>query len=96
MMKRCPECGFRADDRICPLCGVRMRDLPGAAKSLQTHVHQQSGEACALPNRERRKTMIPPTAGKRSARQSAKPGAAKVLPTILVVVIALLFRACAA
>ena len=52
-MKRCPECGFRANDTVCPLCGVRMRDLPGAAREIKTHTHKQTGERCALPNQKR-------------------------------------------
>ena len=48
-MKRCPECGFRATDHTCPLCGVRMTAYHG---NVQTHSHTQQGEHCVLPNRE--------------------------------------------
>ena len=59
-MKRCPECGVRADDRVCPLCGVRMRELPAAAGAMQTHVHQESGERCGVsPNKTDRKPESP-------------------------------------
>ena len=49
-MKRCPECGFRANDTTCPLCGVKMR---GTAAPIQTHTHAQQGERCVLPNQKK-------------------------------------------
>ena len=48
-MKRCPDCGFRAEESHCPLCGVRMQHT-GAP--VRTHDHTQQGEKCMLPNRE--------------------------------------------
>lgn len=48
-MRRCPECGFRANDTVCPLCGVHMT---GYVAPVQTHNHKQTGERCVLPNRE--------------------------------------------
>lgn len=47
-MRRCPECGFRANDTVCPLCGVRM----GHVNNVPTHTHTGAGERCVLPNRE--------------------------------------------
>ena len=47
-MKRCPDCGFRANDQMCPLCGVRMKEDP----NLRTHVHAQSGERCGVSGKE--------------------------------------------
>ena len=41
-MKRCPECGFRTEDKYCPLCGVRTREM-----EVLTHVHGE-GEECML------------------------------------------------
>ena len=55
-MKRCPECGFRANDTVCPLCGVRMQ---GYSAPISTHTHRQGGEKCVLPNRENPKTDVP-------------------------------------
>ena len=52
-MNRCPDCGFRSKEplRLCPLCGVRMRDDPnGNTVQMQTHVHKERGEECLLPN----------------------------------------------
>ena len=49
-MKRCPECGFRAvdEERVCPLCGVRLKADSGKQQFL--HSHSADGEACMLPN----------------------------------------------
>ena len=55
-MRRCPDCGFRANDTVCPLCGVRMQ---GYSAPISTHEHRQSGERCVLPNHENRKTDAP-------------------------------------
>lgn len=49
-MKRCPDCGFRANDDVCPLCGVKMR---GYSAPVRTHVHSQPGERCVLPNQKK-------------------------------------------
>ena len=97
-MKRCPECGFRANDRICPLCGVKMRDLPGAAREIKTHTHKQSGERCTLPNQERKLTR---PAVREPARAEKRPKSKtpqvqfppKLLPVLVVILIALL-RSC--
>lgn len=86
-MKRCPECGFRAKDDTCPLCGVRMRSI---AKTPNTHAHNQPGEKCVLPRQEK-KTVNIPTARERSRGKSGNP-----LITIAVIVLIILFRSCAA
>lgn len=86
-MKQCPECGFRANDTICPLCGVRMRAI---AKTPNTHAHNQPGEKCVLPRQEK-KTVNIPTARERSRGKSGNP-----LITIAVIVLIILFRSCAA
>ena len=94
-MKRCPECGFRANDHTCPLCGVRMRALPDAAQDLRTHVHRQTGENCVLPNQERQKRFSPPTPSARKQKKQEKKPNTQVLQIIAAVIIFLLFRACA-
>lgn len=86
-MKRCPECGFRAKDDICPLCGVRMKSL---SQKPQTHTHTQPGEKCVLPRQEK-KTVNIPTARERSRGKNGSP-----LVTIVVIVLIFLFRSCAA
>ena len=98
-MKRCPECGFRADDHTCPLCGVRMRNLPGEALEQKTHVHRQQGEQCTLPNRkpEQQVSKIEEAGGHRNRWRSAgstAPVFSKIWQIIAVVLIAVLFRAC--
>ena len=88
-MKRCPECGFRANDGICPLCGVRMQ---ADGVSVQTHTHQQKGERCALPNREvpqQRKEEYRPQDSRRAARGNTSASA-----VIVVIVLFLLLRGC--
>ena len=103
-MKRCPECGFRANDKTCPLCGVRMRDLPGAAPELNTHNHNQSGEQCVLPNQKqpRRPAGNPEMPKPRPQPQPERRPEKKVpqlnispklLPVLAVILIALL-RGC--
>jgi len=94
-MKRCPECGFRANDKICPLCGVKMRELAGTARQITTHVHKQSGEQCALPNRERTAPQPRPNMEKPAPKKTPKtqlPG--KLLP-VLVVLLFVMLRSCA-
>ena len=62
-MKRCPECGFRADDTVCPLCGVKMQRT---SEPVATHKHTQSGETCMLPEKEKseqKRNNKNPTAG---------------------------------
>lgn len=102
-MKRCPDCGFRANDTVCPLCGVRMRDLPGAARELNTHTHRQVGEECVLPNQKRERNPVeyrsPATAERKTREKNFKSTvriSPKVWQSILIVLIAILFRACAA
>ena len=55
VMKRCPDCGFRAkeDIRLCPLCGVRMMyDPNGKAVEKKLHNHTERGEPCFLSDRQ--------------------------------------------
>lgn len=88
-MKRCPACGFRADDQTCPLCGVRMH-ADGA--SVQTHAHQQKGERCALPNREapqQKEEQYHPQNSRRSARGNTSASA-----VIVVIILFMLLRGC--
>ena len=89
-MKRCPECGFRAKDNICPLCGVRMTGISAAGRTLDTHAHRQPGEGCLLPEKEK-KTIRIPTARERKRQKS--PNAVSI---IVVVIIVILMRSCAA
>ena len=103
-MKRCPECGFRANDKTCPLCGVKMRELSGAARELKTHAHKQDGEKCVLPNQER-KPVRPSVREQPSPRVQERPErkpekktpqvniSPKMLPVLAVILIALL-RGC--
>ena len=92
-MKRCPECGFRAKDNICPLCGVRMTGISAAGRTLDTHVHRQPGEDCMLPKKEER-TIKMPTARDTQRRSGGKNEANKLVSVIVVIVIAILMRAC--
>ena len=64
-MKRCPDCGFRANDVVCPLCGVRMQ----AAPEIQTHVHRQTGERCgvSVKEKDRRPDQFRPAAKPKEA-----------------------------
>ena len=105
-MKRCPECGFRADDKTCPLCGVKMVPLTAAAKELRTHNHRQTGETCVLPNQKPVKPPVSrpkqnPTPAEEHTNRwrtagSATPVNPKVWQTVLVIIVVILFRACAA
>ena len=87
-MKRCPECGFRAEDKTCPLCGVRMQTLGGAAREIQTHSHGQTGEKCVLPNQ---KQPVRPQQEKKSSGTKMPP---KFVQIVFFVIIAVLLRAC--
>ena len=87
-MKRCPECGFRANDKNCPLCGVRMQSIAGAARELQTHTHRQDGEKCVLPNQ---KQPVRPQQEKKSSTAKMPP---KFVQIVFVIIIVILLRAC--
>jgi len=56
-MKRCPECGFRADDTRCPLCGVKMQAMFGYEAKL--HAHSEEKETCGFSEPEK-PTVHPP------------------------------------
>ena len=92
-MKRCPECGFRADDAVCPLCGVRMQEY---AAPIRTHAHTRPGEKCALPNRER------PTVGQetpkayqpQNSRRNSAGKPSSVAVTLIVIVLLSVLRSC--
>ena len=58
-MKRCPECGFRTieEERICPLCGVRMKTETD--KRVLLHSHREPGETCVLPRTEQPRKPAP-------------------------------------
>lgn len=88
-MRRCPECGFRADDQICPLCGVRMQHT-GA--SIKTHTHQQQGEYCTLTNKEtpKRDTHYHP---ENSRRKKTTTPSGFVIAVVVIVLISML-RSC--
>ncbi len=87
-MNQCPECGFRAKDTICPLCGVRMRPF---VKRPDTHIHSQRGEKCALPRQER--TIKMPTAREVNRQTKGKTNWVSILA---VIVIAILLHSCSA
>ena len=97
-MKRCPECGFRANDKVCPLCGVKMRDLPGAAQDIKTHTHKQSGERCALPNQERKPIRPVVREPVKAEKQPEKKAPQMNFPTkllpILIVLLFTVLRSC--
>ena len=96
-MKRCPECGFRAADTMCPLCGVKMCVDPAP---IQTHTHSQAGERCTLPNRTRmpvkplptkEETYRPERTGtRRQSRATPNFGA-----VAFIVIVFILLRSCA-
>lgn len=94
-MRRCPECGFRADDTICPLCGVRMRPEPAADAAVQTHVHTEAGEHCgveqkkAAPRPEEYRPERQSTTRQQPEKEKRASGGAK--PIVLWVVIAIVF-----
>ena len=90
-MRRCPDCGFRANDTTCPLCGVKMKPLPAAEKELQTHAHKQAGESCTLPNSMPVKQI---STQKKAKTKNSMPINPKMIQAILVLVIVVLFRAC--
>ena len=89
-MKRCPDCGFRAKDEVCPLCGVRMKSVPSASRTLDTHAHDRPGERCLLPEKEK-KTFTMPTARERQRQKTPN-----MVSLIAVIIVAILMRACAA
>lgn len=88
-MKRCPDCGFRAKDDICPLCGVRMKAVPG---KIQTHAHTQPGEKCTLPRQEQKPIQIP------TARDTnRKPqGKGSWVSVVVIIILFNIIRSCAA
>lgn len=87
-MRKCPDCGFRSEARICPLCGVRMQQT---AAPVQTHVHTQKGERCALPNQQpsKQNTQYQP---QHSKKKSSSPSG--IFVTVAVIVLIALFRSC--
>ena len=87
-MRRCPDCGFRANDTVCPLCGVRMQSIAGANREIQTHTHQQTGEKCALPNQKQ------PVRPQQEKKQSAAKIPSKFVQAIFFIILAILLRAC--
>lgn len=97
-MKRCPECGFRANDTVCPLCGVKMR---GCSAPIRSHNHTQPGEKCVLPNQSKPtvkqvpsgngQPYRPDTTGTRRER-NAKPNFGVV---VFIIIMFILLRSCA-
>lgn len=82
-MRRCPDCGFRAEDSVCPLCGTKMGRITA---TVQTHTHTQQGERCLLPEQERsapKREVTRPTARGRSQQQ---PGAFGVVVAIIILI----------
>ena len=61
-MGQCPNCGWRAEDSVCPLCGVRPRRGPGrecsrcAARRARERRGKAQGERSGSPEAE----MPPP------------------------------------
>lgn len=95
-MKRCPDCGFRANDTICPLCGVRMRPLPDAARQLNTHSHGETGERCILPEeppRLQRPDYRPAPPKSRQTRKKKGNSPSRLYP-ILAIILFVLLRSC--
>ena len=87
-MRRCPDCGFRADDTVCPLCGVRMQTVSGASRQIQTHTHQQTGEKCVLPNQKQ------PVRSQQEKKKSAGKAPPKFVQVVFFIILAILLRAC--
>lgn len=108
MMKRCPECGFRAkeDIRLCPLCGVRMYyDPNGKTVQKKLHKHTERGEVCFLSDRQTQSGKLQKTEHKSVFGQklfTGSSGSAKskspsqIAGIVAVVVLYLLMEACAA
>lgn len=105
-MRRCPECGFRADDTICPLCGVKMRPEPAADAAIQTqtHTHTETGEHCgveqkkAAPRPEQYRPEHQNGSRQQAGRQKASANGQKpiLLWVVLVIVFYVLLNACSA
>ena len=105
-MKRCPDCGFRTkvNERLCPLCGVRMRDDPGGnTVHIQTHVHTQPSEVCTVDfdqpkasvHKPQEQAQYRPVVQERKRSSgSAENKLGKAAVSILVVVFFALLRAC--
>lgn len=87
-MKRCPDCGFRAKDDICPLCGVRMKSVSAPA---QIHTHTQPGEKCVLPRQE--KTVYIPAARERNRQTKGKTNWVSI---VVIIILFNIIRSCAA
>ena len=88
-MKRCPDCGFRAKDDICPLCGVRMKSV---SAPIRTHTHIQPGEKCVLPRQEK-KPIPMPTARETKRQTKGKPSWVSIL---VIIILFNIIRSCAA
>lgn len=99
-MKRCPECGFRAADVVCPLCGVKMQKYTAPIK---THTHIQNGEKCALPNRgpmpatpkQPECEAYSPEQKKSRQQHRATPNFGALVVMIIVYIVYILLRSCA-
>lgn len=87
-MRRCPDCGFRANDTVCPLCGVRMsfQGLP-----LNTHAHTQRGERCVLPNQTQRRQ---PPLNDTKKHEGAQSKLSSYFITIGVIILLSILRSC--
>ena len=70
-----------------------MTGISTAGRTLDTHVHRQPGEDCMLPKKEER-TIKMPTARDTQRRSGGKNEANKLVSVIVVIVIAILMRAC--
>jgi len=96
IMKRCPECGFRAkeDIRLCPLCGVRMMyDPDGKTVQKKTHKHTERGEVCFLSDAEQKPVIKKkPLAGLSRKEKSKSPSQIAIM--VVIVVLYLLMEAC--
>lgn len=95
-MKRCPDCGFRANDNICPLCGVRMRPLSDAARELNTHAHEEAGERCILPEEQPRlqRSQYRPQPSRPRKQKAKSSQRVSILYPILALIMVVLLRGC--
>ena len=84
-MRHCPDCGFHADDTICPLCGTRMR---GGVEPARTHSHNEN-ERCLLPNQQEQPGPVMP-----APRTERKSGKVDPLSVIGLIVLIVLLRSC--
>ena len=96
-MRRCPDCGFRTEDKVCPLCGVKTKET-----DIPVHTHTQKGETCRLPNQTRmdvpRPQPVKPVQQSGQKPQYVRKNGQKELPLwqllLILVAVVIVMRSC--